>query len=104
MALPQLTDDQRKAALEKAAESRRARAELRAQIKDGKLSIEKVLSKADDPVVGRMKVSMLIESLPGYGKAKTMKLMEELGISETRRIKGLGKRQREDLLERLGDQ
>lgn len=28
-----------------------------------------------------MKVSTLIESLPGYGKAKAAKIMEELGIS-----------------------
>ena len=103
MALPQLTDEQRKSALEKAAESRRARAELRAKIKDGKISIKEVLSKADDPVIGRMKVSMLIESLPGFGKAKTAKLMEELAISPTRRVKGLGSRQREELLERLGN-
>ena len=101
MALPQLTDEQRKAALEKAAESRRARAELRAKIKNGELSLEEVLDQVDDPIVGRMKVSMLIESLPGYGKAKAGKLMAELDISESRRVKGLGSRQREQLLERF---
>ena len=45
---------------------------------------------------------MLIESLPGYGKAKAAKLMEELDISASRRIEGLGTRQRDELLERLG--
>ena len=48
-----------------------------------------------------MKVSALIESLPGYGKAKATKIMDELGISPSRRIKGLGARQREQLLETL---
>ena len=48
-----------------------------------------------------MKVSTLIESLPGYGKAKAAKIMEELGISATRRVQGLGVRQREQLLEQL---
>lgn len=48
-----------------------------------------------------MKVSALIESLPGYGKAKAAKIMDELGISATRRVKGLGARQREQLLEAL---
>ncbi|CRH61524.1 Uncharacterised protein [Chlamydia trachomatis] len=48
-----------------------------------------------------MKVSALIESLPGYGKAKATKIMDELGISATRRVKGLGARQREQLLEVL---
>ena len=97
MALPQLTDEQRKQALEKAAAARHARAELREQIEK---SLESVLN-SDDPIASRMKVSTLIESLPGYGKAKAAKIMEELGISATRRVQGLGVRQREQLLEQL---
>ena len=58
-------------------------------------------SASDDPIASRMKVSTLIESLPGYGKAKAAKIMEELGISATRRVQGLGVRQREQLLEQL---
>lgn len=100
MALPQLTDEQRKAALEKAAQARHARAELREQIKSGKVSLNEVLD-SEDPIASRMKVSTLIESLPGYGKAKASKIMTELGISTTRRVKGLGARQREQLLELL---
>lgn len=101
MALPQLTDEQRKAALEKAAASRHARAELRDKIKRGEVSLQEVLD-SDDPIAARMKVSALIESLPGYGKAKAAKIMNELGISPSRRVKGLGARQREQLLEVLG--
>lgn len=100
VALPQLTDEQRKAALEKAAQARHARAELREQIKSGKVSLNEVLD-SEDPIASRMKVSTLIESLPGYGKAKASKIMTELGISTTRRVKGLGARQREQLLELL---
>ena len=100
MALPQLTDEQRKAALEKAAAARHARAELREKIKKGEVSLASVLA-SDDAIASRMKVSALIESLPGYGKAKAAKIMDELGISETRRVKGLGARQREQLLEVL---
>ena len=100
MALPQLTDEQRKAALEKAAKARHERAELREKIKSGKVSLESVLD-SDDPIASRMKVSTLIESLPGYGKAKAAKIMDELGISATRRVKGLGARQREQLVEAL---
>ena len=94
MALPQLTDEQRKQALEKAAAARHARAELREQIKKGEKPLESVLN-SDDPIASR------IESLPGYGKAKAAKIMEELGISATRRVQGLGVRQREQLLEQL---
>lgn len=100
MALPQLTDEQRKAALEKAAAARHARAELREKIKKGEVSLEEVLN-SDDPIANRMKVTALIESLPGYGKAKAAKIMDELGISSTRRVKGLGARQREQLIEVL---
>ena len=100
MALPQLTDEQRKAALEKAAAARHARAELREKIKKGETTLESVLN-SDDPIASRMKVSTLIESLPGYGKAKAAKVMNELGISATRRVKGLGARQREQLIEAL---
>lgn len=100
MALPQLTDEQRKAALEKAAQARHERAELREKIKSGKVTLQDVLD-SDNPIASRMKVSTLIESLPGYGKAKAAKIMDELGISATRRVKGLGARQREQLVEAL---
>jgi signal recognition particle GTPase len=100
MPLPQLSDEQRKAALEKAAAARHARAELRDKIKKGETTLEDVLD-SDDPIASRMKVSALIESLPGYGKAKAAKIMNELGISPSRRVKGLGARQREQLLETL---
>ena len=78
MALPQLTDEQRKQALEKAAAARHARAELREQIKKGEKSLESVLN-SDDPIASRMKVSTLIESLPGYGKAKAAKISSRPG-------------------------
>ena len=100
MALPTLTDEQRKAALEKAAQARHARAELREKVKTGKVSLKEVLDSTD-PIAERMKVSALIESLPGYGKEKAAKIMDDLGISATRRVKGLGARQREQLLEAL---
>jgi len=102
MALPNLSDADRAAALKKAAEARQKRAELRAKLKDGSMTFAQVMNKASDPIVGRMKVSTLLESLPGYGKAKAMKLMSELEISESRRVQGLGARQREHLMARLG--
>lgn len=102
MALPNLSDADRKKALEKAAQARQARAELRQKIKGGKTSFADVMGKSDDPIVARMKVSTLLESLPGFGKAKAAKVMDELEISESRRVQGLGARQREMLMKRLG--
>lgn len=100
MALPKLTPEQKKKALEKAQEMRRARAELRNKLKRGDISFAEILEK-DDPVVGRMRVSYLLKSLPRIGKVKAEKIMEEVGIDESRRVQGLGKRQKEALLERL---
>jgi ribosomal protein S13 len=48
--------------------------------------------------VGKMKVSVVLESLPGVGKVRAGKIMEELDISATRRVRGLGAKQRELLL------
>jgi hypothetical protein len=102
MALPPLSEEARKEALKKAAAARSARAALRADVKSGKLSFADVIKKIGDPVVDKIKVITLIESLPGYGKAKAAKLLAELEISETRRVKGLGEKQKAALLERLG--
>ena len=102
MAIPKLTEAERKAALKKAKEARIKRAKVREKLKTGKLTLAQVIDMKDDPVVGRMKVSTLIETLPGYGKAKSEKIMNELQIAESRRLRGLGERQQAALLERLG--
>ena len=98
MALPNLSDEERRAALKKAAEARQARAALKKKLKSGSVSLRELLKKSDDPIVGRMKVGNLLESLPGVGKARATKKMEELDISPTRRVQGLGANQRANLL------
>ena len=96
---PSLSPDQRQAALEKAAAARRRRAELREKLKMGSTSLKELLDEADrDEVVGKMKVLTLLESLPGVGKVRARRLMEEIGISESRRVRGLGAQQRDALL------
>lgn len=102
MALPNLSPEDRAKALAKAAEARQKRAQVRAKIKAGDMSFADVMKKASDPVIARMKVSTLLESLPGFGRARASKLMAELKISDSRRVQGLGARQREALMERLG--
>jgi hypothetical protein len=98
MPLPILTDEQRKQALEKAAEARKKRAELKGQLKSGKLTLTDVLSRQGDDTVGKMKVSSVLESLPGVGKVRARKIMEKLDISASRRVRGLGAKQRGSLL------
>lgn len=103
MALPSLTPEQRADALQKAAAARKARAEIKERLKKGELQLAEVISIADtDDVVGRMRVSAVLESLPGIGKVRAEKLMHDLRISDSRRIRGLGGNQRRTLLEELG--
>lgn len=101
MALPVLTPEQRTQALAKAAEARKKRAELKGELKSGKRTLRDVLARSGDDIVGKMKVSNVLESLPGVGKVRAQKLMEELDISVSRRVRGLGAKQREMLLEKF---
>ena len=99
---PSLSPEQRQAALEKAAVARRMRAELKEKLKMGSISLSDLLQQADaDEVVGKMKVLAVLESLPGLGKVKARRLMDDVGISETRRLHGLGDQQRKKLFEKL---
>ena len=102
MSLPKLTDEEKLHALEKAQRMRRQRAEIREQLKSGKIALQDVLNQADDDVVGRMRVSYLLQSLPQIGKVTSRRIMEEIGIHENRRVRGLGHRQVEALLKKLG--
>jgi hypothetical protein len=102
MPLPTLTPEQRQQALEKAAEARRKRAELKAQLKSGNLSLSTVLAKDSDETVGKMKVSSVLESMPGVGKVRARKIMEKLDISASRRVRGLGSKQKDALLAEFG--
>jgi signal recognition particle GTPase len=100
---PTLSPEQRQAALEKAAAARRLRAELKEKLKMGSITLRELLEQGDaDEIVGKMKVLSVLESLPGLGKVKARRLMDDVGISETRRIQGLGDQQRKKLFERLG--
>lgn len=97
---PSLTPEQRSAALEKAAQARKARAEWKDHLKSGRTTLKELLSQAEkSEIVGKMKVISVLEALPGYGKVKAHRLMEQIGISESRRLQGLGAKQRESLLE-----
>jgi hypothetical protein len=96
---PPLSDEQRKQALEKAAVARRKRADLKEQLKSGRTTLKELLDRTRDEVVGKMKVSTVLESLPGVGRVRARKIMERLDISDSRRMRGLGTKQKEHLLD-----
>ncbi len=103
MALPKLSLEEKRKALKKAQEVRSKRAKIRQNLKKGKTTIREVLNNINDDVVAKMRVVYLLESLPRIGKVKTKKIMSDIGIDETRRIQGLGNRQKQALIERLGN-
>ncbi len=108
MALPQLSSEQRQANLEKAAASRRERAEVKNRLKHSGASISEVLEQGrSNEVIGKMRVVDLLQSMPGLGKVRAKQMMERLAISESRRVRGLGTNQlaalREEFARRESD-
>lgn len=98
MALPPLTPEQRADALAKAAAARRQRAEVKNRLKHSGASLSDVLAEGQQDtdsgrVVGKMKVTALLESMPGVGRVRARQIMQRLGISESRRVRGLGANQ-----------
>ena len=100
MSLPELDPEQRRAALAKAADARRERAEVKQQLKSGATTLEAVITAADDSeALAKMRVSEVLASMPAVGPIKAERMMEELRIARSRRIRGLGPRQRQALLD-----
>lgn len=102
MALPDLDPEQRREALAKAAEVRQIRAQVKQMLKTGEVTLAEVLDRAEtaEPLA-KMKVADVIEALPNIGKIRARRLMERLDIAPTRRLRGLGPRQKQALLEAL---
>lgn len=98
--LPEMTDEQRAAALKRAGEARRIRSEIKHLLKSGSLDFQDVLDRAEeDDLVAGTKIKAIIVSMPHMGKVSTKRLLEEIGIAENRTIRGLGSNQRRALLE-----
>jgi len=94
---PQLTDEERRAALAKAAQSRKVRASFKAEIKNGERNWLEAFT-SDVEAIRKMRVKELLQSLPGVGEVRALNLLERAGISHSRRIQGVGKSQYESLL------
>ncbi|MGH8922127.1 MAG: integration host factor, actinobacterial type, partial [Actinomycetes bacterium] len=95
---PQLTPEQRSAALAKAAEARTARADIKQRLRNSSMSLAEALA-SDDVNVAKLKVVSLLEALPSVGKVKARQVMADIGIADTRRIQGLGTNQKKALLD-----
>ena len=101
-AVPTLTAEQRREALRQAMAARSARKLVLDAIAHEQETIAAVLAWAKtDPVVGRIKVTALLARLPGYGPTRVSALMQRIGIAPSRRVAGLGERQRQALCDAL---
>lgn len=103
MALRQLSIEERAEARAKALRARQERAALKAAFAAGELTLESVLDRAEsDAAIGRLRTMDLLQALPGVGDVRAAAVMDACEISHARRLKGLGRRQREALIAYIG--
>jgi hypothetical protein len=101
---PVRTEEQRAEALAQALATRRERARVRAALRERSLHpVDVLLGAGEDPVWSTMRVLWLLEAVPGIGPVRAGRIMESVGIAHSRRIQGLGERQRTALIALLED-
>jgi len=94
VSIPQLTPEQLQAARAAATLARRKRADLKAQLRSGSVTLPQALDlAAEDDVLAHVKVLDLLKSLPRVGEKRAAAVMERLDIAANRRIRGLGRHQ-----------
>ena len=93
---PVLSAQVRAAAGLKAVASRRERAEVKSRLASGEIGIFEVINDGRESIQ-RMRVRELLDAAPGVGSRRAFTLMAKAGISETRRIGGLGSHQLQKL-------
>ncbi|MGC4153457.1 MAG: integration host factor, actinobacterial type [Propionicimonas sp.] len=104
MTIPQLTSEQLQAARAAATAARRARADLKNDLRAGKLGLAEALdAAANDDILAHVKVVDLLKALPRVGEKRAAVVMEKLDIAPNRRIRGLGRHQLAGLRAEFGD-
>lgn len=103
MSLPTMTSEQRQAALDKAAATRAERAQLRAKLKSGEMTLAE-LFEVETPAAQKMRVKSALTAVPGIGAVTADRIMAAARVrgDGKRRIQGLGARQREKIVELVG--
>ena len=90
MALPTLTPEQRKAALDAAHATRTSRAQIKRDLKAGTVDPAQVLANRGDKAPGGITVVQFIAALPRYGRARAETICNELGIDPGKHLRALG--------------
>ena len=87
-------------ALERANKIRTARAQLKRDLKAGKVSIQKLLLEPP-AYLETAKVFDMLLAVPKYGRVKANKVLVQCRISPSKTIGGLSERQRTELVSLL---
>jgi hypothetical protein len=87
-------------ALERANKIRTARAQLKRDLKAGKVSIQKLLLEPP-AYLETAKVFDMLLAVPKYGRVKANKVLVQCRISPSKTIGGLSERQRTELVSML---
>ena len=104
MALPILTPEQRQAALVKAAQARRLRAEVKNRLKHSGATLAEVINESRvNEIIAKLRVIDLLQAMPGVGKVRAKEIMSRIGIADSRRLRGLGVNQISALLREFKD-
>lgn len=98
--LPPMTEEQRREALEKARAARAAAKEARQMLSRGEVDPIDVLQDPEGPFA-RLRVRSFLTAIPGVGTLIAYRLMDAVGISQNKKVGGLGCRQREALTTKL---
>lgn len=96
----QSESNEREAALELAGRIRRTRESLVEKVRAGSVELRQILD-SEDPLIRTIKVVTVIENLPGLGKVKARRILDEVGVSPNLKIEHLDSDRRSDLLDRL---
>ena len=99
-AVPERTREQRIKALRRANEIRTARAQLKRDMKAGKVKIEALLADPPEYVMSAKAFDMIL-AVPKYGRVKANKILTSCRISPSKTIGGLSERQRAELVQYL---
>ena len=97
---PHLSIEERKAALFKAVEARKIRSEFKLRVKNKQIRWHEAFESTEE-AIQKMRIKELLESIPSFGSTRAENILDQIGISHSRRIKGIGIRQKSELLKML---
>ena len=97
---PHLSIEERKAALYRAVEARKIRSEFKLRVKNKQIRWHEAFESTEE-AIQKMRIKELLESIPSFGSTRAENILEQIGISHSRRIKGIGIRQKNELFKML---